>query len=86
MGTIKIGLSGLSPMELINKAQILVEKMTLNNHFPNPEPSIAVLAARKDILADCILRTSFQDRSFGFQAPVFFPNPTGCAATVHFQR
>lgn len=61
MSTLKIGLSGLSPLELVNKAQILVEKMTLNNHFPHPEPSVAVLAARKDILADCISKAFFND-------------------------
>lgn len=63
MNTLKIGLSGLSPTELVNKAQLLVEKMTLNNYFLLPIPSIAVLAARKDILADCISKASNDARS-----------------------
>lgn len=61
MSKIKIGLSGLSPICLVNKAQLLVEKMSLNDHFPNPEPSIDILAARKDILADYIANNSFRD-------------------------
>ncbi len=61
MSTIKIGLSGISPIELVDKAQTLVEKMTLNNHFLHLEPAISVLAARTDILADCVSKAFFND-------------------------
>lgn len=61
MSTLKLGLNGLSPEELVNKAQILVEKMTRNKYFPLPIPSISVLAARKDILADFISKASKED-------------------------
>jgi hypothetical protein len=55
MGKVKTGLRGLSAEAKLVKANVVLEKISGNPHFPNPEPSMLELEAAREGLKEAIV-------------------------------
>ena len=59
---LKMGLTGLKPVDLAERANTLVTKVTGNANFPTPTPDVALITTKKEELQTLIAEASRGDR------------------------
>jgi hypothetical protein len=64
MSKIKTGLSRLNAVQLVSKAQDIVDAMTDNTNFPTPTPALASITAKIEMLETAIRKAQWRDKRF----------------------
>jgi hypothetical protein len=59
---IKLALNGLSPIALVNKADLILSNMTDNDHFPSPTPTLDEIRNTVNVTQTYISEAAFGDR------------------------
>lgn len=85
---VKLGLAGLTPLQLVEKAELIVTNLTGNASFPTPAPDLAEVQAAIDFCKEWIQKSAFGDRRAITKRNVGIKNLTdmvrGLGAYVNF--